>query len=60
MHDDLPSSQDDLGRYLSLMVVKNPHRIRGERIKGCLKKTSPAPLPAVDGNGLCAEQETAE
>ena len=27
--------------YLSLLVVKNPHRIRGERIKGCLKKTSP-------------------
>ena len=27
--------------YLSLMIVKNPHRIRGERIKGCLKKSSP-------------------
>ncbi|QTD46835.1 precorrin-2 C(20)-methyltransferase [Ottowia testudinis] len=24
--------------YLSLLVVKNPHRVRGERIKGCLKK----------------------
>ena len=27
--------------YLSLLIVKNPHRVRGERIKGCLKKTSP-------------------
>jgi precorrin-2/cobalt-factor-2 C20-methyltransferase len=26
--------------YLSLLIVKNPHRVRGERIKGCLKKTS--------------------
>lgn len=27
--------------YLSLLIVKNPHRIRGERIKGCLKKSAP-------------------
>lgn len=27
--------------YLSLLIVKNPHRVRGERIKGCLKKNSP-------------------
>lgn len=27
--------------YLSLMLVTNPHRVRGERIKGCLKKTIP-------------------
>jgi precorrin-2/cobalt-factor-2 C20-methyltransferase len=27
--------------YLSLLIVKHPHRIRGERIKGCLKKNSP-------------------
>lgn len=26
--------------YLSLMLVKNPHRLRGERVKGCKKKTS--------------------
>ena len=26
--------------YLSLLIVKNPHRVRGERIRGCLKKTS--------------------
>ncbi|UXH79098.1 precorrin-2 C(20)-methyltransferase [Roseateles amylovorans] len=29
--------------YLSLLIVKNPHRIRGERIKGCLKKSGPVP-----------------
>lgn len=29
--------------YLSLLIVKHPYRIRGERIKGCLKKSS-APL----------------
>lgn len=26
--------------YLSLLIVKNPYRVRGERIKGCLKKTT--------------------
>ena len=57
---DLPALRGTKVSYLSLMIVKNPHRIRGERIKGCLKKTSPVPLPAVDGSGLCAEQETAE
>jgi len=30
--------------YLSLLIVKHPHRIRGERIKGCLKKSGPSPL----------------
>lgn len=30
--------------YLSLLIVKHPHRIRGERIKGCLKKNSPQPM----------------
>lgn len=30
--------------YLSLLIVKHPHRIRGERIKGCLKKSSPQPM----------------
>ena len=30
--------------YLSLLIVKNPHRVRGERIKGCLKKSGPPPL----------------
>ena len=31
--------------YLSLLIVKNPHRVRGERIRGCLKKTSPGAAP---------------
>jgi len=30
--------------YLSLLIVKHGHRIRGERIKGCLKKSGPPPL----------------
>ncbi|NVM77060.1 precorrin-2/cobalt-factor-2 C20-methyltransferase [Duganella sp. SG902] len=30
--------------YLSLLIIKHPHRIRGERIKGCLRKDSPQPL----------------
>ncbi|WP_338762967.1 precorrin-2 C(20)-methyltransferase [Massilia sp. METH4] len=29
--------------YLSLLLVRHPHRIRGERIKGCLRKGSPFP-----------------
>lgn len=31
--------------YLSLMLVPNPQRVRGERIKGCLKKTPAVPAP---------------
>ncbi|QBE62197.1 precorrin-2 C(20)-methyltransferase [Pseudoduganella lutea] len=27
--------------YLSLLIVKHGHRIRGERIKGCLRKSGP-------------------
>src|SRR5450830_961196 len=30
--------------YLSLLIVKHPHRIRTERIRGCLKKSGPQPL----------------
>lgn len=33
--------------YLSLMLVNNPSRVRGERIKGCLKKASPSSGPAI-------------
>ncbi|QJE00189.1 precorrin-2 C(20)-methyltransferase [Massilia forsythiae] len=33
--------------YLSLLIVKHPHRIRGERIKGCLKKDGP-PQPLME------------
>ena len=32
--------------YLSLLLVRNPQRVRGERIKGCLKKT---PATALEG-----------
>lgn len=28
--------------YLSLMLVRSPHRVRGERVKGCLKKSGPS------------------
>ncbi|WOI46298.1 precorrin-2 C(20)-methyltransferase [Acidovorax sp. BLS4] len=57
---DLPALRGTKVSYLSLMVVKNPHRIRGERIKGCLKKTSPtAPLTGALGLPL-AEMETDE
>jgi precorrin-2/cobalt-factor-2 C20-methyltransferase len=28
--------------YLSLMLVHHPHRVRGERVRGCLKKSGPA------------------
>ncbi|AVS72722.1 precorrin-2 C(20)-methyltransferase [Paracidovorax cattleyae] len=44
--NDLPALRGTKVSYLSLMVVKNPHRIRGERIKGCLKKSSPAATAA--------------
>ena len=29
--------------YLSLLLVRHGHRLRGERIRGCLKKTPPTP-----------------
>lgn len=29
--------------YLSLLLVNNPQRMRGERIRGCLKKSPPPP-----------------
>lgn len=35
---DLPTLVGSKVNYLSLMIIKNPHRIRGERIQGCLKK----------------------
>lgn len=33
--------------YLSLMLVHHTHRVRGERVRGCLKKSSPALEPAI-------------
>lgn len=52
---DLPALRGTKVSYLSLMVVKNPHRIRGERIKGCLKKSSPT-----DVGAFLSEPEPAE
>ena len=52
---DLPALRGTKVSYLSLMIVKNPHRIRGERIKGCLKKTSP--VPAEDNASTSLETE---
>lgn len=34
----LLSLRDEKVAYLSLMIVRSPHRVRGERIRGCLKK----------------------
>ena len=46
--------------YLSLLIVKNPHRVRGERIKGCLKKTVPVGrLPVSDALAVQDEAEQA-
>lgn len=42
---DLLALRGNRVSYLSLLIVKNPHRVRGERIKGCLKKTSPGAAP---------------
>ena len=50
---DLPALRGLKVSYLSLMIVKNPHRIRGERIKGCLKKTS---LPSELATELSTEE----
>lgn len=33
--------------YLSLMLVHNPYRVRGERVRGCLKKSGPVPRQPV-------------
>ena len=39
--DDVGSLQGEKVNYLSLLLVKNPHRQRGEMIRGCRKKTTP-------------------
>ena len=46
--------------YLSLLIVKNPHRVRGERIKGCLKKTSIHPIELPSMAVLATEEEQEE
>lgn len=42
--------------YLSLVILKNPLRVRGERVRGCLKKSGPAAAPA----GLLVNAEEIE
>ena len=37
---DVASLKGTKVNYLSLLLVKNPHRMRGEMIRGCRKKTS--------------------
>lgn len=37
---DLLSLRGQKVNYLSLLLVKNPHRIKGERVRGCKKKAS--------------------
>lgn len=39
--DDLTSLRGQKVSYLSLLIVKNPRRVRGERVRGCLKKSLP-------------------
>ena len=43
---ELLALRDTKVSYLSLLIVRNPHRVRGERVRGCLKKTS-TPIPAL-------------
>ncbi|WP_119153697.1 precorrin-2 C(20)-methyltransferase [Caldimonas tepidiphila] len=43
---DVRTLRGEKVNYLSLLIVKNPARVRGERVKGCKKKTSE---PAVAG-----------
>lgn len=40
--EELLALRDTKVSYLSLMIVKNPHRVRGERVRGCLKKDTHA------------------
>ena len=42
---DVRTLRGETVNYLSLLLVKNPGRQRGERVKGCKKKTSAAPAP---------------
>jgi precorrin-2/cobalt-factor-2 C20-methyltransferase len=39
---DVRSLRGETVNYLSLLLLKNPGRVRGERVKGCRKKSSPA------------------
>ncbi|MYM32823.1 precorrin-2 C(20)-methyltransferase [Duganella sp. FT94W] len=42
--DDILALRGTKVSYLSLLIIKHAHRIRGERIKGCLRKDGPQPL----------------
>lgn len=45
---ELLALRDTKVSYLSLMIVRNPNRVRGERVRGCLKKSSaPTSAPAL-------------
>lgn len=44
---DVRSLRGEKVSYLSLMIVNNPHRIRGERVRGCLKKSGLSAAPTV-------------
>ncbi len=39
--EDVASLRGEKVNYLSLLLVKNPHRQRGEMIRGCRKKAAP-------------------
>lgn len=43
--------------YLSLIILKNPLRVRGERVRGCLKKSGPG---AAEPAGLLVNAEEIE
>ena len=43
--------------YLSLLIVKNPHRVRGERIKGCLKKSVASETPSKTEQAIPANHQ---
>lgn len=43
--------------YLSLIIVKNPLRVRGERVRGCLKKAGPVANEPADLQEATEETE---
>ena len=48
---ELLTLRDTKISYLSLMIIKHPHRVRGERIKGCLKKDRAVPADTAAAAG---------
>lgn len=45
---DVASLRGQKVNYLSLLLVKNPLRERGEVVRGCRKKSSPPPVESLD------------